>query len=150
MLRILHYEPGFDEAGRETDARGRRTQPTAASSSRTQTALRAVCDALREVLPRLADMSSCDRGVSLTTWRSDRRSASASRTGRDRRGNHYFSPARRSAQGATNMGSSVEVGALPVESGGSAGPRHAALVKGIWPPGMTVSTTHVSACVSPC
>jgi hypothetical protein len=50
MLHILHYEPGFGEIRRETNARGRCTQPPAASSWPTVTALRAACDALREGL----------------------------------------------------------------------------------------------------
>ena len=45
---MLHIR--FQEARRETDARGRCTQPTAAASWPTVTALRAVCDALPEGL----------------------------------------------------------------------------------------------------
>lgn len=50
MLQTLHYEPGFHETCRKTDGRGRCTQPTAAASWPTVTALRAACDSLREGL----------------------------------------------------------------------------------------------------
>jgi hypothetical protein len=64
MLHILHYEPGFDETHRVTDTRGRCTQPTAAASWSTVTALRAGCDALREGLAASRQYEQlCSRGM---------------------------------------------------------------------------------------
>jgi len=50
MLRSFHYQLGFDETHQEANLTGRSAHPTAASSWPTVTALRTMCDALREGL----------------------------------------------------------------------------------------------------